>query len=62
MGNMRSTVVYATIRIERHGKSGPENERKIEKYLESIAGDNPKDKYMEVEITGHPYETFTETI
>ena len=62
MGNMRSTVVYATIRIERHGKSGPENERKIEKYLESIAGTNPKDKYMDVEIAPNDNGSFTETI
>ena len=62
---MRSTVVFATIRIERIGKSGPENERKIAKYLDSIHdGDrvfsNPKDKGMEISIASPGAELIDE--
>jgi len=59
----RATTAYYTIEIERYGKSGPENERRIEKFVEALEkAQNPKDKYMSLTVKGHDYETFTETV
>tara|TARA_R100000306_G_C4335856_1_gene122708 strand:- start:642 stop:827 length:186 start_codon:yes stop_codon:yes gene_type:complete len=59
----RLTTVYYTLEIERCGRSGPENERRIEKFVQSLEEvGNPKDKYMGVTVLPHDYHTITESV
>ena len=58
----RHTTAYYTIEVERIGPSGPDNERRIQKFVESLEGDNPKDKYMSLTVQHHDYETITEAV
>ena len=58
----RHTTAYYTIEVERIGPSGPDNERRIQKFVDSLETDNPKDKYMSLTVRHHDYETFTESV
>ena len=59
----KATTAYYTIEVERYGRSGPENERLIEKFVKALEeAQNPKDKYMSLTVKNHDYETVTETI
>jgi len=59
----RQTTVYYTLVVDRYGTSGPENERRIQRFVDSLeAVQNPKDKYMEVKVEGHHYDTVTEAV
>ena len=59
----KQTRVYFTLVVERYGRSGPENEKCIEKFVESLENaQNPKDKYMEVSIDSHHYDTVHESV
>ena len=59
---MRMTNVYATIRVERYGPSGPANARRIEKLLEKLATIQERDKWTEIYVEAHDYETTHETV
>jgi hypothetical protein len=58
----RLTTVYATIRIERSGPSGPDNERRIEKLLEALPAMQERDKHTELHVEAHAFETTHETV
>tara|TARA_R100000306_G_C4343339_1_gene126371 strand:+ start:770 stop:955 length:186 start_codon:yes stop_codon:yes gene_type:complete len=58
----RLTTSYYTLEVERYGRSGPENERKIEKFIQSLEGSPTKDKYMNVIVRGHDFDTVHETV
>jgi len=57
----RVTTGYFTLEIERVGRSGPQNERDIEKLVERLQEELSKGK-TNVTIGHHDYLTFTETI
>jgi hypothetical protein len=56
----RVTTMYYTLVVERHGRSGAENERLIQRFVDSLEGGNPGDGRMDVSIEGHQYETVQE--
>lgn len=59
---MRHTTVYYTLVVERIGPSGPDNERRIDKFVETLEGDFPKDKHISMTVQSHDYEVVTETV
>jgi GrpB-like predicted nucleotidyltransferase (UPF0157 family) len=59
----RQTTAYYTLVVDRYGTSGPENERRIQRFVDSLeAAQNPQDKYMEVKVDAHQYDTVTESV
>jgi len=56
------TTAYYTIEVGRYGKSGPENARLIQRFIESLEAEQPKDKYMSLTVRHHDYETVTESV
>ena len=58
---MRITNVYVTLRIERYGPSGPDNERRIDKLLEALPTIHERDKHTELYVEAHDYDTTHET-
>ena len=59
----RQTTAHYTLVVDRYGTSGPENERRIQRFVDSLeAVQNPKDKYMEVKVEAHDYDTVTEAV
>ena len=58
----RQTTAYVTLRIERYGPSGPDNERRIEKLLEALPAIQERDKHTELYVEAHDYDTVTEAV
>ena len=58
----RATTAYYTIEVERIGPSGPDNERRIQKFVDALERDQPKDKYISLTVSHHDYETVTESV
>ena len=60
MANNRRTTAYFTLRIERDGASGPQNERDIEKIVQAIR--NLSKGRTGVYVGHHDYQGNTETL
>jgi len=59
----RQTTAYYTLKVERYGTSGPDNIRRIERFIEALdKAQNPKDKYMDITVDAHHYSTFHESV
>ena len=58
----RQTTVYYTLKVERTGNSGPDNERRIEAFVEGLQAQEWRDKRIEIAVEGHDYLPITETI
>lgn len=58
----RMTTVYYTLEVERYGSSGPDNEKRIQRFMDALEKEQPKDKYMSLTVKGHQYETVTESV
>jgi hypothetical protein len=58
----QETTVWYVLEVERVGVDGATNEKLIETYITSLEGSAPTDKYMNVKVHGHHYDTVTEEI
>jgi len=58
----QQTTVYYTLIVERNGTSGPENEHRIEDFVNKLVAQKWSDMDIELTIEGHNYDPVTETI
>jgi len=56
------TTAHYTFEITRYGSSGPDNEKRIEKFIqELIDRQNPKDKYLTIAESAGGFRDFGPT-
>jgi hypothetical protein len=61
----RLTTSYYTLEVSRYGRSGPENERRIDQFIQDLLAAQSNDKYISVDLETYGCcrcETVTESV